>query len=69
MGMYFCSREKTIKDLLARSADKLDDWVVRGLVGSLKLPMTWIDEAKVCFVKRRFNTILTLCFRPGHVRI
>lgn len=44
----FSSREKAIKDLLARSADKLDDWMVSGLVGSLKLPMTWIDEAKVC---------------------
>jgi len=43
----FCSREKAIKDLLARSGSKLDDWMTRGLVGSLKLPMSWVDEAKV----------------------
>ncbi|KAF8155941.1 nuclear protein 96-domain-containing protein [Crassisporium funariophilum] len=39
-------REKAVKDLLARSGSKLDDWMTRGLVGSLKLPMIWIDEAK-----------------------
>lgn len=43
----FFSREKAIKDLLARSAARLDDWISSGLVGSLKLPATWIDEAKV----------------------
>lgn len=45
--MQSSSREKAIKDLLARSAGKLDNWEVRGLVGSLKLPMAWIDDAKV----------------------
>ncbi|KAK7033646.1 hypothetical protein VNI00_012646 [Paramarasmius palmivorus] len=39
-------RQKTIKDLLARSAEKLDEWMTRGLVGSLKIPMKWIHEAK-----------------------
>ncbi|KAI0716436.1 nuclear protein 96-domain-containing protein [Earliella scabrosa] len=39
-------RARAIKELLARSAAKLDDWVTRGLVGSLKLPMAWINEAK-----------------------
>ncbi|KAF9567185.1 hypothetical protein CPC08DRAFT_627248 [Agrocybe pediades] len=39
-------REKAIKDLLARSGAKLDDWMTRGLVGSLKLPTPWVDEAK-----------------------
>ncbi|KAI0332827.1 hypothetical protein GY45DRAFT_1245970 [Cubamyces sp. BRFM 1775] len=39
-------RAKVIKELLARSASKLDDWVTRGLVGSLKIPMAWINEAK-----------------------
>lgn len=42
-----CRREKAIKDLLARSGPNLDEWMTRGLVGSLKLPMTWVDEAKV----------------------
>ena len=32
---------------MARSGPKLDDWMTRALVGSLKLPMTWVDEAKV----------------------
>ena len=41
------SRERAIKDLLARSGHKLNEWTTRGLVGSLKLPMAWIDEAKV----------------------
>lgn len=42
-------REKAIKELLARSAPKLNDWMTHGLVGSLKLPMTWLDEAKVTY--------------------
>ena len=40
-------RAKAVKELLTRCAAKLDDWVTRGLVGSLKLPMAWINEAKV----------------------
>ncbi|KAH9848377.1 nuclear protein 96-domain-containing protein [Lenzites betulinus] len=39
-------RVKVIKELLTRSASKLDDWMTRGLVGSLKIPMAWINEAK-----------------------
>ncbi|PCH35193.1 hypothetical protein WOLCODRAFT_139791 [Wolfiporia cocos MD-104 SS10] len=39
-------RKKAIKDLLGRNATKLDDWNIRGLVGSLKIPMTWINEAQ-----------------------
>ncbi|KAI0350876.1 hypothetical protein OH77DRAFT_1498850 [Trametes cingulata] len=39
-------RVKVIKELLTRSASKLDDWVTRGLVGSLKIPVSWINEAK-----------------------
>ncbi|RDX47214.1 hypothetical protein OH76DRAFT_1354468 [Lentinus brumalis] len=39
-------RAKAIKELLTRCAAKLDDWVTRGLVGSLKLPMAWVNEAK-----------------------
>ncbi|KAF9525060.1 nuclear protein 96-domain-containing protein [Crepidotus variabilis] len=42
-------RMKAIKDLLARSASRLDEWMVHGLAGSLKLPMTWIDEAKAMY--------------------
>ncbi|KAG5649895.1 hypothetical protein H0H81_001566, partial [Sphagnurus paluster] len=39
-------REKAIKDLLARSAAKLDEWMTRGIVGSLKIPLPWVLEAK-----------------------
>jgi len=42
-----CRREKAIKDLLARSAPKLDEWMTRGIVGSLKIPVAWVNEAKV----------------------
>jgi hypothetical protein len=53
VGLYlfiwgsFNRREKAIKDLLARSGHKLDNWTALGLAGTLKLPMPWIDEAKV----------------------
>lgn len=40
-------RKRAIKELLTRSASKLDDWMIRGLVGSLKIPMAWVNEAKV----------------------
>ncbi|KAH9933052.1 nuclear protein 96-domain-containing protein [Fomitopsis serialis] len=39
-------RVKAIKELLGRSAALLDDWMTRGLVGSLKLPLAWVNEAK-----------------------
>ena len=54
------SREKALKDLLARSGPKLNDWMIRGLVGSLKLPMTWVDEARVghLFLWSFFNNII-----------
>ncbi|TFL04498.1 nuclear protein 96-domain-containing protein [Pterulicium gracile] len=39
-------RRKAIKDLLARSAQYLDEWNSRGLLGSLKLPLEWLNEAK-----------------------
>ncbi|VDB88876.1 unnamed protein product [Peniophora sp. CBMAI 1063] len=42
-------REKAIKDLLARSAPLLDDWVMRGLAGSLKIPLAWVNEAKAIY--------------------
>ncbi|THH21138.1 hypothetical protein EW146_g347 [Bondarzewia mesenterica] len=42
-------REKAIKDLLARSAPKLDDWMTRGIAGSLKIPLSWINEAKAIY--------------------
>ena len=45
-------RAKAVKELLTRCAAQLDDWVTRGLVGSLKLPMAWINEAKVRFTTR-----------------
>ncbi|KAF9460038.1 nuclear protein 96-domain-containing protein [Collybia nuda] len=42
-------REKAIKDLLARTASKLDEWMTRGVVGSLKIPMAWVNEAKAMY--------------------
>ncbi|KZT69972.1 hypothetical protein DAEQUDRAFT_668616 [Daedalea quercina L-15889] len=42
-------RAKAIKELLGRSAALLDDWMTRGLVGSLKLPLPWINEAKAMY--------------------
>ncbi|TFK73374.1 hypothetical protein BDN72DRAFT_814625 [Pluteus cervinus] len=42
-------REKAIKDLLGRSAAKLNAWATRGLHGSLQIPESWIDEAKAVY--------------------
>lgn len=47
MKLIITRRQKALKDLLMRNADKLDEWMTRGLVGSLKIPVAWIDEAKV----------------------
>ena len=33
--------------MLARNAPKIDEWMTAGLVGSLRLPTSWVDEAKV----------------------
>jgi nuclear pore complex protein Nup98-Nup96 len=46
-------REKAIRDLLLRSAPKLDDWTTRGMAGSLKIPLTWISEAKAIYALNR----------------
>lgn len=29
---------------------KLDDWTMRGFCGSLKIPTSWVNEAKVRFI-------------------
>lgn len=42
------SRKAAIKSLLSRCAPELNDWTVRGLAGSLKIPLAWVNEAKVC---------------------
>ncbi|KZT25680.1 hypothetical protein NEOLEDRAFT_1156120 [Neolentinus lepideus HHB14362 ss-1] len=39
-------REKAIKELLLRSAPLLNDWAAKALIGKLKVPLTWINEAK-----------------------
>jgi len=39
-------RKAAIKNLLNRCAPELSDWTVRGLVGSLKIPLAWVNEAK-----------------------
>ena len=41
-------REKAIRDVLHRSADKLDEWMCSGILGSLKIPLAWVNDAKVC---------------------
>lgn len=46
-------REKAIRDLLLRSAPKLDDWTTRGMAGSLKIPLMWINEAKAIYALNR----------------
>jgi len=46
-------REKAIRDLLLRSAPKLDDWMTRGMAGSLKIPLSWINEAKAIYALNR----------------
>lgn len=33
--------------MLARNAPKIDEWMTAGLVGSLRIPASWVDEAKV----------------------
>ncbi|KAF6764293.1 nucleoporin nup189 [Ephemerocybe angulata] len=42
-------RKKAIKDLLARAAPHLDEFVTKGLVASLKIPITWVHEAKAMY--------------------
>ncbi|KAF7294383.1 SNF2 family helicase [Mycena kentingensis (nom. inval.)] len=42
-------RAKVIKELLARNASRLDEWMTRGLVGSLRIPMSWVHEAKAIY--------------------
>ncbi|GJE85205.1 Nup96 domain-containing protein [Phanerochaete sordida] len=39
-------RKRAIKEMLSRNAPRLDDWMTRGLVGSLKIPIAWVNEAK-----------------------
>ncbi|KAE9393480.1 hypothetical protein BT96DRAFT_219315 [Gymnopus androsaceus JB14] len=46
---------KAIQDLLIRSAPKLDEWNIRGLVGSLKIPLKWIKEAQAIYALNTFN--------------
>ncbi|KAG1762967.1 nuclear protein 96-domain-containing protein [Suillus occidentalis] len=42
-------REKAIKDLLHRSTDKLDEWMCSGILGSLKIPIAWVNEARAVY--------------------
>ncbi|KAL1749061.1 nuclear protein 96-domain-containing protein [Schizophyllum fasciatum] len=39
-------RERAIRDFLMRTAPILDQWQHSGLVGSLRIPQAWVDEAK-----------------------
>jgi hypothetical protein len=47
LDIFFQRREKAIRDMLLRAAPKLDEWMTRGMAGSLKIPLSWINEAKV----------------------
>jgi len=42
-------RRAAIKSLLNRCAPELSDWAIRGLVGSLKIPVAWVNEAKAIY--------------------
>jgi len=53
------SRKAAIKNLLNRCAPGLSDWTVRGLVGSLKIPLAWVNEAKVRSNKPLMAYLLT----------
>lgn len=67
--MVLNSREKAIKDLLSRSASKLDEWMTRGLVGSLKIPMTWLNEAKVCnLITQKYWSLNSRLPPQGNIR-
>jgi len=66
-------REKAIKDLLARQAMKLDDWTMRGFCGSLKIPTSWVNEAKAIYaldkgeVYQAYESYLTAqLYNPAH---
>lgn len=62
-----CRREKAVKDLLWRSAPQLDEWMTRGIVGSLKIPMAWVSEAKVRYISvLHFHGFLTISRQYMH---
>ncbi|KAH7886919.1 nuclear protein 96-domain-containing protein [Phlebopus sp. FC_14] len=42
-------REMAIKDLLQRQANKLDEWMCSGILGSLKIPLAWVNDAKALY--------------------
>ncbi|KAF8830523.1 hypothetical protein HHX47_DHR2000839 [Lentinula edodes] len=54
-------RRKAIQDLLIRSAPMLDEWNIRGLVGSLKIPLRWVKEAQAIYALNSFSP------PPGHI--
>ncbi|KAJ3827583.1 nuclear protein 96-domain-containing protein [Lentinula raphanica] len=54
-------RRKAIQDLLIRSAPMLDEWNIRGLVGSLKIPLRWVKEAQAIYALNSFSQ------PPGHL--
>lgn len=66
-------RKRAIKEMLSRNAPQLDDWMTRGLVGSLKIPVAWVNEAKATYalnngeVFRAYELYLTAgLYNPAH---
>ncbi|KAF5389513.1 hypothetical protein D9757_004196 [Collybiopsis confluens] len=50
-------RRKAIQDLLIRFAPVLDEWNIRGLVGSLKIPLRWVKEAQAIYALNSSNQL------------
>ncbi|KIY71544.1 hypothetical protein CYLTODRAFT_118007 [Cylindrobasidium torrendii FP15055 ss-10] len=44
--LHLPAPERSIKELLARTAPFIDDWVKSGLLGSLKIPQAWVLESQ-----------------------
>ncbi|KAJ7180452.1 nuclear protein 96-domain-containing protein [Mycena filopes] len=42
-------REKAVKELLIRCAVRMDEWSTRGIIGSLRVPMAWVQEAQAIY--------------------
>lgn len=50
LNVWFPRRKVAIKEMLSRSAPRIDssDALVGGLCTNLPIPLEWVDEARVC---------------------